>query len=258
MSSRYNKEKQMSRVKKIVWQNIFQQLQKHFADFCVKQWWGTSDPFERMVGSVLVQNTTWTNADRALQALVAHDLLSPEKLASQSQETLMAHIRPAGFQIAKSKALLTLASWVVAKRGMAGLQASAEATERLRSELIGLKGIGPETADTILLYTLNRPTIAGDAYTRRLAERLTGKKPSYEQVRRDMMEALPEADDLQSLHGLIIELGKAVCQKRRPQCHTCPLQTQCTYAAQETAIIRPQEKYDLAPGSGRFAPPEHS
>jgi len=97
--------------------------------------------------------------------------------------------------------------------------------------LLGLKGIGPETADTILAYVLGRPTISGDAYSRRLFERLTGQSLSYEEIRQQMRNDLQETEELQRLHGLIVEHGKAYCLKRKPRCASCLFADRCMAAS---------------------------
>ncbi len=213
-----------------MWTEVYRRLERLFPAFEVDQWWGITDPFERMAGSVLVQNTTWTNAAKALDALRQRGLATPERLAATDMDELAAVIRPAGFQQAKSGTLIRLARWVTARGGVPAIAASGQATEALRAELLQLKGIGPETADTILAYALKRPTISGDAYSRRLHLRLTGRDVGYDGIRRAILAELSGVEALAKLHGLIVEHGKAYCRKHSPQCSACPLATECAYA----------------------------
>jgi endonuclease III related protein len=212
-----------------MWKRIYNTLERTFPSFAVDEWWGVTDPFARMAGSVLVQNTTWTNAEKALDRLREAGLLEPAALAGETAERLAEVIRPAGFQRAKSAALLGLAGWVLKQGGVDRLRRSADGTDELRRQLLLLKGIGQETADTILAYALNRPAISGDAYSRRLWQRLTGEVLSYEQVRRAILAELTEAEDLRRLHGLIVEHGKAFCLKLSPRCSACPFADDCRY-----------------------------
>lgn len=214
-----------------MWRLIYDTLQKHFPAFDVDRWWGIPDPFARIAGSILVQNTAWNNAHRALERLAQEGLLEPEKLAWAVPERIADVIRPAGFQQAKSAALVRISRWIVERGGMAALLKADGPTDTLRRELLGLKGIGPETADTILAYVLGRPTISGDAYSRRLFERLTGQSLSYEEIRQQMRNDLQETEELQRLHGLIVEHGKAYCLKRKPRCASCLFADRCMAAS---------------------------
>ncbi len=213
-----------------MWRQIYDKLRAHFPDFSVDDWWGITDPFARMAGSILVQNTAWTNASQALEQLEQAGLCKPELLARANREEVAAVIRSAGFQQAKSAALIRLAQWIVQKGGMEDLLSSAASVDELRRELLGLKGIGPETADTILAYALGRPAISGDAYSRRLYERLTGKELGYEGIRLGMLHELRQAEELQQLHGLIVEHGKSICRKREPLCRQCLFRDSCLAA----------------------------
>jgi endonuclease-3 related protein len=213
----------------LMWKQVYATLEAAFPSFHVDEWWGITDPFARMVGSVLVQNTAWTNAKKALRELEQAGMMNLDVMAVQSPERLAALIRSAGFHSAKSETLLRLAGWLASKGGIGRLLASEAPTNVLRQELLQLKGIGPETADTILAYALDRPTISGDAYTRRLALRLTGQRLSYEQVRRQIMQELSAAEELKRLHGLIVEHGKEFCQKRQPRCGRCPFREFCRF-----------------------------
>ncbi|USG67509.1 hypothetical protein NDK47_09645 [Brevibacillus ruminantium] len=214
-----------------MWQSIYRQLERAFPDFQVESWWGMADPFSRVVGSILVQNTNWSNVVKALERMDAAGILFPEKLLLLSAEELQEIIRPAGFQRAKSACLLQISRWIVQKGGMEVIRKSNESGEQLRRQLLAMKGIGEETADTILAYALDRPSISGDAYTRRLWLRLTGESCTYGQIRMAIQAEIEELQDLQRLHGLIVEHGKEFCKKRQPQCGKCLFSEKCRSAS---------------------------
>lgn len=217
----------------MLWKWISQQLDELFPDFSVDQWWGVADRFARMIGSVLVQNTTWHNAEKALTRLREKGWLDPEVLAACRPEELVPVIRSAGFQQAKSRTIISLANWVCQQGGIDRLLAQGHAVEPLRSELLAIRGVGEETADTILAYGLGRATISADAYTRRLYERISGEALPYRPLRRMIMGELAEPEQLARLHGLIVEHGKVFCRKRQPVCPSCPLRSRCLYGKRQ-------------------------
>jgi len=219
-----------------MWKQIYNTLEEAFPQFTVDEWWGISDPFERMAGSILVQNTTWSNAAKALESLRRHSLLSAGILAGSERESIGEMNRSAGFYRAKSAALISLSRWILQKGGIDKLLNSTEATDVLRGELLKIKGIGTETADTILAYALQRPTISGDAYSRRLYARITSQYLEYDELRRVMLNDFTKTDQLQRLHGLIVEHGKAFCKKKSPDCSNCPLQQECHFAKEYIAL----------------------
>ncbi|WP_126425916.1 endonuclease III domain-containing protein [Brevibacillus marinus] len=216
-----------------MWKWIYKRLDEQFPDFAVERWWGVADRFARMIGAVLVQNTTWNNAAKALARLEEVGWLEPEALAARRPEEVMPVIRSAGFPQAKSGTIISLANWLKQHGGFAGLLARQKTTEQLRSELLFIRGVGEETADTILAYCLGLATISADAYTRRLYARMSGEELRYRPLRRMIMEELREPEHLARLHGLIVEHGKAICRKRQPVCHACTLRSRCLYAGQQ-------------------------
>ncbi len=175
--------------------------------------------FEVAAGAVLTQNTSWKNAAKGVVNLLRAGLLDPEKLLSADEETLSALIRPSGYYNQKGLRL----------RRLAGLFAEREPITR--EGLLGLNGIGPETADSIMLYSFGKQFFVVDAYTRRIFSRigiLTGEE-GYEQIR-DLFETNLPGDVLiyQEYHALIVEHGKRFCGKK-PVCEGCPLETICGY-----------------------------
>lgn len=193
-------------------------------------WWPAETPFEVMVGAVLTQNTTWVQVERVIDRLRAADLLRPAPLLELPVETLAEHIRPAGYPRVKARRLQALCAWLIASGDLAAL--ANRPTEALRAELLAVHGVGPETADSILLYALGRPVFVIDAYTRRILSRLgliTGKEP-YEALRR-LVESRLQTDvparDYNELHALLVRHAKTACRVR-PLCAACCLRAGCS------------------------------
>jgi endonuclease-3 related protein len=196
-----------------------------------QSWWPTrtGSAWEIMLGAVLTQHTAWTNVELALDNIQAvwgeEGLRRPEVLLDAPLEALAAAVRAAGFYTQKPRRLQTLARFVAEKGGLEALEASAEETAVLRGELLGLKGIGPETADAILLYALNRPVFVADAYASRLCARwgLLEPKAGYYAVQKLFMDNLPhDAVLFNEYHALIVSHAKALCRPK-PLCEACPL-----------------------------------
>jgi endonuclease-3 related protein len=178
-----------------------------------EDWWPADTPFERVAGAILIQRTRWENVDRAMASLKANGMLSPRALASCPADGLEALIRPAGFYRQKAAYL----------RGVAEYFSRADIgripTKRLREELLGLPGIGDETADVIMLYVAGRPRFIVDAYARRMLECM-GVKGRYEELQALAREAFGEdVDAYRRLHAYIVEHGKRHCNKKK--CDGC-------------------------------------
>ncbi len=187
-------------------------------------WWPAKHPFEMMVGAVLVQNTAWRNAARAIDRLRSADCLTPPAMAALGVADLQSLIRPSGTFRVKARRLHHLAAALNQVGGCQALQAMP--TTAARRFLLGINGIGEETADAILVYALDRPAFVVDAYARRLLRRFSGRPASDEELRRRMQRAFPTCGDLGELHALIVVHGKQHC-RRRPLCEHCPLTSDC-------------------------------
>jgi endonuclease-3 related protein len=212
--------------------DIFHQLQRHFGP---QHWWPAATPFEVAIGAILTQNTAWTNVERAIANLKAAGALTAAALATLAPVTLAELIRPAGFFRQKTERLQRLATLLA--RDYAGeiVSLCAGPLDGARQRLLALTGIGPETADVILLYAAHRPTFVVDAYTRRVFARLghLHGSDSYAIIRARFMGALPhEAALFNEYHALIVALAKRYCRKRQPDCPLCPLHSRCRFAAQ--------------------------
>jgi endonuclease-3 related protein len=203
---------------------VFERLLRHYGP---QGWWPAQTPFEVMVGAVLTQNTSWRNVERAIAGLAEAGLLDPKALLSADPQELARWLRPSGYFNVKARRLCSLCAWVVEHGGIERLRRWP--TERLRASLLAVHGIGPETADDILLYAFSRPVFVIDAYTRRLGGRLGLLDPDahYEVVRLDFERALgPDAALFNEYHALIVAHAKHVCSVR-PRCGTCVLAARC-------------------------------
>jgi endonuclease-3 related protein len=189
-----------------------------------QHWWPGDTPLEVAVGAVLTQNTAWANVERAIAVLKSRRLLSLDKLARLSPRRLAPLIRSAGFHNIKAQRLAALLAWLKAQGGFAALNRTP--TRDLRPRLLACHGVGPETADSILLYALNRPVFVIDAYTRRILSRyglIAGDEP-YETLRRMFESSLPRSPKLYNeYHALLVRLAKVNCRSR-PLCNSCPLE----------------------------------
>lgn len=212
-------------------------LYKHlFAAYGPQHWWPGETPFEIIVGAVLTQNTAWGNVSRAIANLKAAGLLSLEALLQAPEDEVRQLLAPSGFYNIKYRRLRNLLGFLADKGACAHLESAP--VEEARSALLAVHGIGPETADSILLYALGRPTFVVDAYTRRLLARLGEEwaaKAPYEAIRRYFMERLPcDVTLYNEFHALIVTHGKTHCRKR-PNCGGCPLAEVCE--AQRSGIF---------------------
>lgn len=177
-------------------------------------WWPADTTFEIMVGAVLTQNTAWGNVDRSLAALKAAGALEPHALATMEPERLRNLIRPSGFYVNKSRTLQSLSRWYEERCGAAPEGAATIPDAELRAELLGLFGIGGETADDLMLYVFSRRTFVADTYARRLFAFLGFDVPAgYPAFHKAYSPAVLgtslSVGDLQEFHGLIDEFGKA-------------------------------------------------
>lgn len=178
-----------------------------------------------MVGAILTQNTAWTNVERAIANLRRARVLAPDRMHRLPLRTLADLIRPAGYFNVKARRLRAFTGWLMgAWGGRVDRMLRADAAA-LRRQLLAVHGIGPETADSILLYAAGQPVFVVDAYTRRLLDRhgwMTGHPP-YDEVARVFTRRLPpHAALFNEYHALIVALGKEYC-RARPRCEECPL-----------------------------------
>jgi endonuclease-3 related protein len=180
-----------------------------------------------MVGAVLTQNTSWRNVEKAILSLKELGLTTPEAVLGAPEETLSLALRPSGYFNVKRRRLLNLCRGIL-DYGSGGLNPAILSLpmEALRERLLRIKGVGPETADCVVLYAANLPSFVVDAYTRRVLSRhgfMTGDPP-YEEIRLWFMERLEgDASFYNEFHALFVRVGHLFCPPRNPRCHLCPL-----------------------------------
>jgi endonuclease-3 related protein len=234
-----------------------------FSAWGPQHWWPAHSRFEVIAGAYLTQNTSWTNVERALQSLRAARLLSVDGIRRTPVRKLERLIRSSGYFRQKAQRLKIFVRFLDERYGGSLTRMFAQPTEKLRDELLTLNGVGPETADSILLYAGNHPVFVVDAYTRRVLERhqLISSRARYEEVRELFENALPAVTEggesrrapapettpaprgtshppsrmstaaratlvqvFNEMHGLIVGVGKNYCQKSQMRCEQCPLQ----------------------------------
>ncbi|HEX6883995.1 MAG TPA: endonuclease [Planctomycetota bacterium] len=196
-------------------------LQELARGFGAQRWWPARTPFEVMVGAILTQNTAWTNVERALARLRASLALTPATLLGTPEEMLAELVRPSGYFRMKARKLHALSEWYLAAGGLAALATRPLAP--LRAELLGVWGVGPETADSILCYGAGRRVAVVDVYTRRLLGRhaLADGDAPYEEVRAWLEERLVDSQAVyEEFHALAVRAGNAFC-KPTPRCEAC-------------------------------------
>ena len=212
--------------------SVFRQLRDHFG---AQQWWPAESPFEVVVGAILTQNTAWTNVEKAIANLRAAAVLTPAAIRNLSRPELEQLIRPAGFFRQKAARLHHVTTVLVDDYGGRVESLCAGPLDAARVRLLALPGVGPETADSILLYAGHRPSFVVDAYTRRIFSRLglLDGTERYEAIRARFMSELPhEAPLFNEYHALVVTLAKSHCRKLRPECPACPLFADCRFAGQ--------------------------
>jgi endonuclease III related protein len=199
-------------------------LHDHFGP---QHWWPAETPFEVMVGAVLTQNTSWDNVRKAIAELRTHGLLTFESLSGCSATEIAPHIRASGYFNLKAQRLRNLLDLIVDDY-QSDLKAFLEDDpEQSRSRLLAVKGIGAETADSILLYACNQPVFVVDMYTHRVFSRhnLLPEECDYHTMQDTFVAHLPRETQLYNeFHALIVRVATVYCKKNKPLCGQCPLQ----------------------------------
>ena len=194
--------------------------------FGPQEWWPGETPFEVMVGAVLTQNTNWVNVSKAIGNLKREDLLSFNKMHDLPVELLAEKIKPAGYFNLKARRLKNLLNFISEEYFGSIEDMFGEDTLSLREKILTVKGIGPETADSILLYAGNKPVFVVDTYTHRIFSRhnVIAEEEGYYEIQEYFTLSLPEDVGLYNeYHALIVRLGKEFCKKSKPLCSKCPL-----------------------------------
>lgn len=217
--------------------NLLRLHDKLRAYYGTPRFWSDEPKWEIMVGAILTQNTAWVNVNKALDNLKRAQALDPAHIFEMELDELEAHARPAGFTTSKPKRLKTLAAFLLEDyqglpENMRGGDLNAQ-----RARLLALNGVGPETADAILLYAAEQPIFVVDAYTRRILARMgtwhtqegiVSEQSSYNALQDLFMQHLPPDVTLFSrFHALLDIHAKTTCTKRAPRCGECPLHRIC-------------------------------
>jgi endonuclease-3 related protein len=209
--------------KRVVLLKIYNSLYNYFGPL---NWWPGDTPFEIMVGTILTQNTFWGNVEKAIENLKEENLLEPRKLYRINQEELAQLIKPSGYYNIKARRLKNFVNIFVNDfEGSAEKMFSGDSRE-LRKKLLKVNGIGPETADSILLYAGKRPFFVVDAYTKRIFSRhkLISKDSTYYQIQEFFIKNLDKDVKLfNEFHAQIVMLGKTICTSKNPDCAKCPI-----------------------------------
>jgi len=203
--------------------SVYEALNSHYGNL---NWWPAKTPYEVIVGAVLVQNVAWVNVEKAIANFGEN--LSPQTILNLGTEELIEIIRPAGFFNQKAAYLKAVTLWFANYDFDVGVVRRKQ-LDKLRNELLAVKGIGKETADSILLYAFGFPTFVVDAYTIRLCQRFpinAGK--GYDAVKTYFEENLPKSTQLyNNYHAAIVVNAKEHCRKIKPLCDDCPLKNKC-------------------------------
>lgn len=205
--------------------DLYRQLR---AEHGALKWWPADTPFEVALGAILTQATAWRNVVKAIDNLKKADAFTPEQIHAISQDELERLLRPSGYFRMKTKKVRAFVEHIV-KRPMQVM--FEQDVPELREELLSIYGVGPETADSIILYAAEKPSFVVDTYTYRLLSRLGWVEGNfhYARLRALFMDNLPhEVELFNEYHALIVRHGARVCQKT-PQCQACGLQSVCDY-----------------------------
>lgn len=205
---------------------------KLYDSFGEQHWWPTTTKnkeTEIVIGAILTQNTSWRNVEKAIANLKQNNLVDLRKIAVADTEKIALLIKSSGYYNQKAKKLKLFARHVVDNYGGSLKRMFGKSSSELRKELLSLHGIGPETADSIILYAAGKPVFVVDAYTRRIFARMgiSSEGSSYDELQRLFTDNLPkDAEMFNQYHALIVELGKDVCRKK-PRCGACPVRKLC-------------------------------
>ena len=202
-----------------------------FQAYGPQHWWPGDSPFEIIIGAILTQNTNWKNVERALNQLREADLLSVSSLRKTSVEELAELIRPAGYYRQKAKRLHNFLHFLDERYDGSLELLFDNSVDELRMELLSINGIGPETADSIVLYAANMPTFVIDAYTKRIFTRHAwcADSADYDALQTLCQNNLNQHTDVKRLdywqdyHAQLVVIGNRYCRPKNPRCEECPL-----------------------------------
>ena len=206
---------------------LYRRLRGHFGH---RQWWPGETPFEVAIGAILTQSVAWANVEKAIRALKAADTFTPARLRDADPVHLSQLIRPSRYPNTKARKLKAFVDFLEKRYGGDMAVMAKGDLNVLRPKLLGVWGIGPETADSILLYALEKPVFVVDAYTRRIFSRLGywDENVTYEAMQEFFHRHLsPDVPLYNDYHAQIVALGNNLCYPRKPRCGECPLAGAC-------------------------------
>lgn len=209
--------------KRDILSKIYNSLYSYFGPL---NWWPGDTPFEIMVGAILTQNTSWSNAEKAINNLKKENLLESQKLYHINQEELAQLIKPSGYYNIKARRLKNFINLFVEEFECSAEKMFLVDSKELRKKMLKVNGIGSETADSILLYAGKKPFFVVDAYTKRIFSRhkLISEDASYYQVQEFFTQNLDkDAKLFNEFHAQIVMLGKTICTSKNPDCSKCPI-----------------------------------
>jgi len=211
--------------------DIYNTLRNYFGE--VGSWWPKDSPFEVIIGSILTQQATWTNVEKSLENLKEANAITPKDIINLPLGSLKEIIKSSGFFNQKAERLRKISQYLLEEyNGDLNLLFSKD-IKYLREELLQLKGIGKETADSIILYAAEKTEFVVDAYTKRIYSRLkiVEENIDYEDLKEHIIKEIPEELVVyQEFHGLLVLLGKNICKKKNPNCKECPLKSKCSFS----------------------------
>lgn len=224
---------------------IYRLLLNHFGE---QGWWPTTregeekpghrgeepkterQKLEIVVGAILTQNTSWKNVEKAIERLNKSGMMDLERLDEIETEKLAQMIRSSGYYNQKARRIKDFVRFVKERYNGRISNLFSLDIGRLREELLSIKGIGKETADSMILYAALKPIFVVDEYTRRIINRLGIDLKGYDEIQKLFMESLPKDRKIYAeYHALLVRLGKDVCKKKNPNCERCPLSRMCRY-----------------------------
>jgi endonuclease-3 related protein len=204
---------------------VFEIYQKLYGYYGKQYWWPADSPFEIMIGAILTQNTAWSNVEKAINNLKQENIINSKRLAKLSKSELSVLIKPSGFYNIKAKRLMSLVTFINKTYSGSIDKMKQQKLSVIRPQLLTVHGIGEETADSILLYGLDKPIFVVDVYTKRIFTRHNyfDPKASYSLIQRFFMQNVPKTVKIYNeFHALLVTLAKDFCRVK-PKCTTCPI-----------------------------------
>ncbi len=206
--------------------NLLKIYQKLYQTFGPQHWWPGETPFEIAIGAILTQNTNWGNVEKAIDNLKKQNALSARVIHKMPVRLLSELIRPTGYFNIKAKRLKSFIDFLMNDYHGSMKKMKNEYLYLLREKLLSINGIGPETADSIILYALEKPVFVIDTYTKRVLSRhgIMNHEKSYDEFQELFYSALEKDVKLfNEYHALFVRIGKTFCKKKKPLCELCPL-----------------------------------